>query len=164
MARNKEKSRQLFKFSLVYDFGYDSIVGYFVIFAVFLFLAILEVLSDDSLADRIVGDAWFVLIAAISLLGVFRLVSQRVRKGRFYEDHFVIEGKALDGRFDYTGIEQVSVAKLPLAKVFPAFGIRKQVHLRFKGENQDLVIPRNPSNLRLKTDLYSWLEERIQQK
>lgn len=96
------------------------------------------------------------------LIGASRLLLQDARRGKFYDDHFEIVEWGTRRNMSYNDVEQVSVEYLPIDKVFPALRLRKRIRLHMREQDEEILIPVDPSNVMLRTDLYSWLRGKIQ--
>jgi len=102
------------------------------------------------------------LLYLLATLGVFLISllpyrfysSQKVRDASFYEDSFTLRGRNLDREISYSSLRGVFPSKLP-------YLLSSGVRILLKDEEQAILIPYNPRNGKLKTDLRSWLERKV---
>jgi len=92
---------------------------------------------------------------------VVRISFQPVKVAFFYEDRFTLNRRKKKRTFEYTQIEEVSSTRVPVSKVFPALAFVEQTNLRIKSEPQQITLPSNPKNRRLKTNLRLWLISKL---
>lgn len=99
------------------------------------------------------------LFLAFEALLFLRVWSNHPRRAVFYRTYM-----RLDDAGSTTNVGYDSVENATKVKVFPILGSR--VHLRIKVKNieRPFIITSNPRLTTLETDLYSWLQERIQHK
>jgi hypothetical protein len=143
-----KRARPLFYFS-----DSEGIFGTAGFIFVFSLGAIAAPFEGLPLLYLVAAETFFASIILWSLLALSQVFSAPVRRARFYDDHLEIEGKGLKKSIDYGDIEYMSTQ-------YPT-KYRTPIHLRLKGEKQDLVIPSNPRSSRLRRRLFSWLKERI---
>ncbi len=124
----------------------------------FLFLLILELWGDLGYAipTRDIGGAVFLsLLAAGCAYGLITEAFTGIRTAYFYDDRVRISIFRLRKEIDYSLIEKVTKAK-----VLPILS-GPDVNIYLKGVTRPLVIRGNPTNSKMKTDLYTWLNSRI---
>jgi hypothetical protein len=135
-------------------------------FTIFLALSVVVILICAPLAALYLSLAStgpaYVLTALIFLLAtvlqvviivVMRL--QRVRSFRFYDDHFKLTGRGTKIESGYSTISRVELGQ----SRFTGKGIR----ITMASQDKPIPLPANPRNQKLKTNLYSWLTEKVQQ-
>jgi hypothetical protein len=112
---------------------------------------------SEALIARVTGVAFLASLSLVYLLAFIHSFFQPIRDASFYENHFILRGGKEQREFAYTEVESASLTKLPTIRVFPLLDLRNQIILSIKGESSSVIIPANPENKQLKTDLYSWL-------
>ncbi len=95
-------------------------------------------------------------IGAYALYAALDLSAERTWTARFFSDHAKYGRLSTPNRLEYSQIERIerSLVRPPLR------GQRTRILIYVKGESQPIVIPMNLKNYFLKTDLFSWLQER----
>lgn len=102
---------------------------------------------------------WFVFPAASGAYFSVRLVwslTKRVRTAKFYEDRFRIIGWGLDEVIKYSQVSRIErrdAGSLPLP--------RTKLRIYVTDRKKSIDLPYNPKTEDQKTDLYSWLLQKI---
>ena len=142
----ENKEQVLFAYSFLRPF-----TGYLVLILIFIPLTVLSFLATLN----VIGGLFFVVLCSLlagSALGLFR----KVHGARFFGGHFELDDGRQRRTLTYSEIEQsMKLVGIPIMKP------RTQILIRIKGESKPFVIPINPYNRHLQTDLSSWLAQRI---
>ncbi len=130
------------------------LAGY--VLMLFIFLPV-GIYGYTSTGDEI-GGLFFLLLDVLLFGSALRLYYGPVRRAWFFEDYLKLKGRKIGREIRYPDIKQI--AKL---NRFPLLSPRTQIRISVSGEEGFLVIPANPPNRKLKTDLYSWLLQKMKQ-
>lgn len=151
--------KRAFGISLLYNASGLSIVGFSLVSLVFLSLGVgAFLLFQPTIA--VAYTCFFLLVAAILIVGAIRLSKEAVRKADFYDDYFTLRLKDSLKTIHYKQIQSISLKHVPLMRVFPAVNLRTQIEITIEGEDNPLSIPGNPSRFPRGANLYSWLTGR----
>jgi hypothetical protein len=94
---------------------------------------------------------YFFLAAGIPAFGFIRNWTRPVRRAKFYEDRFQIVGGGIHRELDYSDVISVSLENRFQHFLYP-------LHVRIRiNSGEDFLVPGNPKNRKLRTDLCSWL-------
>ena len=103
----------------------------------------------------VAGGGLFLVIAGVSLYGAWRLWHLPTRKIEFYDDSFEVMGRGEMSILRYADVAKVAKVRtisfwLPITRIQLTLGSQEQ-----------LSAPGNPSQPKLKSDLYTWLLTKI---
>jgi len=98
------------------------------------------------------------VVLGLFFLSFFVVVSNRgIWRATFYDNHLDYGRLSMNHRLEYTQIDSVNTAR-------ENWSFRTLVILQLKGQNSQLVIPGNPRNSILQTDMAKWLEDKLQER
>lgn len=80
---------------------------------------------------------------------------RKVRDVSFFEDYFTVSGWRTNRHIDYNQIDAIE------RRAVGMLVLRTEVRISVKGDFKPLVLPVNPRNRALDTNLSSWLSDRI---
>ena|ERR1022692_1510591 len=149
MSSDWSYEQPLFEVSIV-----GGVILYLVCGAFILLIVANNLITETNwpTSEIINAYAFIVFWSLLCAYPIVRIYLQRVRVAKFYPDRFTIRGRKTNKEFRYQDIEDVATEK-SLSQT--------KVALKIRGSSNLLVIPRNPKNRDLKTDLFSWLQNSI---
>jgi hypothetical protein len=129
-----------------------GMVGYALLFSLFFVAAIASLTFSGEI------NYVAILLAVGMMYGLIHYWNQRVRKAKFYEDHFSFSGRSGGQDVSYSKVRTVS-----LVKAFSLWEPRTKVNMQVDGFSEPLRILGNPTNKKINSDLYSWLKGKVNQ-
>ncbi len=130
----------IFTYSTIYDFG--------LMLSVFLFVFFLVTYTLLSGFRDLATSLSASLVGLLTLYESLRIWLRPVRKAAFHDDQFELAGWGLKKKINYSEVEKVTKSRKGLATAITLF---------IRNEARPFVLFKNPSNEKLRTDLYTWL-------
>jgi len=122
--------------------------------AFIMLIVVGNLLSRNYPMSEVLSALYILVVLSFPVdITVLRAYTESVSVAKFYPDYFTVRGRKTNRELRYAEIEGVAKSK--------SFAETK-VALKIRGSQNLLVIPKNPKNGGLKTDLFSWLQDRIQ--
>jgi len=94
------------------------------------------------------------VIAGLLILSAVQRWTRPIRTASFFDDHVDLSGRKFRKRIQYSAITNLSTNRTPPKR-------NSTLLIMTKGDERTLSIMRNPTDKKLKVDLYTWLSERI---
>lgn len=129
----------------------------FFLLALILFSMALGYALTSPLEPGLIGGTFVGMMGLFFLYPFTKYQRIRVKSAHFYENHFELAGKELSKEGYYSEIQQVD-----LVKPHSFWSPQIQLHVYLKGEQTPLILISNPTSKLLRTDLFSWLQGKIE--
>jgi hypothetical protein len=137
-----------------------SILANFALLSIFLAAAILSSLPPISSLHLLANLVWFSIFCLIPIYSLRKLVFRTVKRVEFYDHYFIVSGWNTNKRIKYTDIEKITPIKGKMIYLIP----RTRLSISVRGEGWIRANLENPTNRKLKTDLYTWLLGKVRAK